>query len=143
VDLKKLGERTLWIDCDVIQADGGTRTASISGAFVALGLALKAAKADGKIGHLPIRDHVAATSVGIVERELLLDLNYPEDSSAEVDMNVVMTGKGELVEIQGTAETRAFPQQALFDRLKLATAGVEEIVAKQREALDGLELSSS
>jgi len=143
VDLKKLGERTVWVDCDVIQADGGTRTASISGAFVALGLALKAAKAEGKIPQIPLRDHVAATSVGIVASELLLDLNYPEDSSADVDMNVVMTGRGELVEVQGTAETRAFPQQQLFEMLKLATAGVEGIVAKQREALGDLELPSS
>lgn len=143
VDLKSLGERTVWLDCDVIQADGGTRTASITGAFVALGLALKAAKAAGQIEKIPVRDHVAATSVGVVDEALLLDLNYVEDSSAEVDMNVVMTGRGELVEVQGTAETRPFAQQALLDMLALATGGIRELVAKQNEALGELELLPS
>lgn len=138
VDLKKLGERTIWIDCDVVQADGGTRTASISGAFVALCLALKAAKSAGTIKSIPIRDHVAATSVGIVAAELLLDLNYQEDSSAEVDMNVVMTGSGALVEVQGTAESTPFPQQALLDMLKLATGGIEQLVSIQRGILGEL-----
>jgi ribonuclease PH len=138
VELKKLGERTIWIDCDVVQADGGTRTASISGAFVALALALKAAKTAGTLASVPIRDHVAATSVGIVAEELLLDLNYQEDSSADVDMNVVMTGSGELVEVQGTAESRPFPQQALLDMLKLATGGIEQLVSIQREILGDL-----
>ena len=95
MDLPKLGERTVWIDCDVIQADGGTRTASISGAFVALALALRAAKEEGKIGKDPIKEHVAATSIGVFGGECLLDLNYHEDSRADVDMNVVMTGAGE------------------------------------------------
>jgi ribonuclease PH len=138
VDLKKLGERTVWIDCDVLQADGGTRTASISGAFVALALALKAAKSAGVLAGVPIRDHVAATSVGIVADELLLDLNYQEDSSAGVDMNVVMTGSGELVEVQGTAESTPFPQRALMDMLTLATGGIEQLVSIQREILGNL-----
>lgn len=138
VDLKKLGERTVWIDCDVVQADGGTRTASISGAFVALSLALRAAKKAGTIEKIPIRDHVAATSVGIVSAEFLLDLNYYEDSNADVDMNVVMTGSGELVEVQGTAESHPFPQQALLDMLKLATGGIEQLVSIQREVLGEL-----
>ncbi|MGH9320171.1 MAG: ribonuclease PH [Vicinamibacteria bacterium] len=137
VDLPKLGERTVWIDCDVLQADGGTRTASISGAFVALSLALRAAKKGGSLSQIPIRDHVAATSVGIVEQELLLDLNYDEDSRAEVDMNVVMTGSGAFVEVQGTAESRPFPQSALLDMLKLAGTGIEQLISIQREVLDG------
>jgi ribonuclease PH len=143
IDLKKLGERTVWIDCDVLQADGGTRTASISGAFVALALVLKAAKRDGALKHLPIRDHVAAISVGVVERDILLDLNYREDSSAEVDMNVVMTGSGDLIEVQGTAEERPFSQEKLFDMLALATRGIAAIVEKQREILGELELARS
>ncbi len=138
VDLKKLGERTVWIDCDVLQADGGTRTASISGAFVALALALRAAKTAGIIGTIPIRDHVAATSVGIVRDELLLDLNYQEDSKAEVDMNVVMTGSGDLVEVQGTAESNPFSQQSLLEMLELATGGIEQLIAIQREILGPL-----
>jgi ribonuclease PH len=142
VDLKRLGERTVWIDCDVLQADGGTRTASISGAFVALALALRDAKAAGAIDAVPIRDHVAATSVGIVEDELLLDLNYHEDSRAEVDMNVVMTGGGELVEVQGTAESRPFSRETLLDMMKLASAGIEELVSIQRRALGDLAQSS-
>jgi ribonuclease PH len=135
VDLPKLGERTIWIDCDVLQADGGTRTASISGAFVALSLALQAAKTLGSLEAIPIRDHVAATSVGIVNEELLLDLNYQEDSKAEVDMNVVMTGSGDLVEIQGTAESRPFAEQALHDMTRLAKSGIEALIAIQREVL--------
>jgi ribonuclease PH len=138
VDLKKLGERTIWIDCDVLQADGGTRTASISGAFVALSLALRAAKTAGTLHTIPLRDHVAATSVGIVGDELLLDLNYQEDSKADVDMNVVMTGSGHLVEVQGTAESRPFTQDAFLDMLELATGGIEQLVSIQREILGEL-----
>jgi ribonuclease PH len=138
VDLPKLGEKTVWIDCDVLQADGGTRTASISGAFVALALALRAAKAAGSLAAVPIRDHVAATSVGIVAESLLLDLNYQEDSKAEVDMNVVMTGSGAFVEVQGTAESRPFAQQSLLDMMKLASGGIQELVAIQRDVLGQL-----
>jgi ribonuclease PH len=141
IDLPKLGEKTLWIDCDVLQADGGTRTASISGAFVALALALRAAKTSGSLPSIPIRDHVAATSVGVVSETLLLDLNYQEDSKAEVDMNVVMTGTGEFVEVQGTAESRPFAQQSLLDMMKLASAGIQELVAIQREVLGDLRKS--
>ncbi len=140
VDMKKLGERTVWIDCDVIQADGGTRTASISGAFVALALGLKAAKEQGSIGVIPIKDHVAATSVGIVDSEGMLDLNYYEDSRAEVDMNVVKTGAGRFVEVQGTAESDPFSDEALHELLKLASAGIASIVEAQREVIGRLDL---
>jgi ribonuclease PH len=136
IDLPKLGERTIWIDCDVVQADGGTRTASISGAFVALALALRAEKKPGSTTPLPIRDHVAATSVGIVKEATLLDLNYEEDSKAEVDMNVVMTGLGELVEVQGTAESRPFAKKTLLEMLELAGEGITQLIAIQREVLD-------
>jgi ribonuclease PH len=136
VDLPKLGERTVWIDCDVIQADGGTRTASISGAFVALALALRAARKPGSTVALPIRDHVAATSVGIVNETTLLDLNYEEDSKAEVDMNVVMTGSGELVEVQGTAESKPFAQATLLEMLEVAGDGIRKLIDIQREVLD-------
>jgi ribonuclease PH len=136
MDLPKLGERTVWIDCDVIQADGGTRTASISGAFVALALALRAAKKHGSTAPLPIRDHVAATSVGIVNETTLLDLNYEEDSKAEVDMNVVMTGSGELVEVQGTAESRPFAQATLHQMLEVAGGGIRKLIDIQREVLE-------
>ena len=135
IDLPKLGERTVWLDCDVIQADGGTRTASISGAFVALALALAEQRKIGKLDVDPIKDHVAATSIGVVENELLLDLNYHEDSRAEVDMNVVMTGAGEFVEIQGTAESEPFDHDALQKMLALAGDGIAAIVARQKEAI--------
>jgi ribonuclease PH len=136
IDLPKLGERTVWIDCDVIQADGGTRTASISGAYVALVLALRAARKPGSSAPLPLRDHVAATSVGMVNESALLDLNYEEDSKADVDMNVVMTGAGEFVEVQGTAESRPFAQTTLLTMLDLAGSGIEKLIAVQREVLD-------
>ncbi len=135
IDLPKFGERTVWIDCDVIQADGGTRTASISGAFVALALALRAAKDAGKISSVPIREHVAATSVGVFDGEAVLDLNYHEDSRADVDMNVVMTGSGEFIEIQGTAESSPFSQGTLEKMLALAARGIDDIVRYQREIL--------
>ncbi len=138
VDLKRLGERTIWIDCDVIQADGGTRTASISGAFVALALALSKAVEQGSLKVFPARDFVAATSVGVVEGELLLDLNYPEDSSAEVDMNVVKTGNGRFVELQGTAESEPFDQDQLSELLKVAQKGIDGIVQHQSEVLGPL-----
>lgn len=127
-----LGERTIWIDCDVIQADGGTRTASITGAFVALVLALGKLRDAGAIAKVPITDYVAATSVGIVEGTGLLDLAYDEDSRAEVDMNVVKTGDGRYIEVQGTAEGAPFSRQAMDDLLELASLGIDRLVAHQR-----------
>lgn len=131
--LKELGERTIWVDCDVIQADGGTRTASITGAFVALVLAMDRLRKQGALRNIPITDYVAATSVGIVKNTPLLDLAYEEDSAAEVDMNVVKTGGGKFIEIQGTAETEPFDRAALDALMALADKGIAELVAKQRE----------
>ena len=140
VDLEILGERAVWIDCDVIQADGGTRTASITGAFVALADALTAALEKGVLAQNPLRDYLAAVSVGKVKGSLLLDLNYTEDSSAEVDMNIVMTGRGLLVEVQGTAEKEPFTQNELSRLLRLAGKGVRDLVRKQQKALKGLRI---
>src|SRR5213596_1077305 len=131
-DLPALGERTIWIDCDVIQADGGTRTASITGAFVALALALEKVRERDLIRTIPLSDYVAATSVGIVDNEPLLDLAYEDDSRAEVDMNVVKTGGGRFIEIQGTAEAMPFGRDALNDLLDLADLGIRQLVDKQR-----------
>ncbi len=130
--MEALGERTVWIDCDVIQADGGTRTASITGAFVALVLALGKLRDAGTLPKVPITDYVAATSVGIVDGAALLDLAYDEDSRAEVDMNVVKTGDGRYIEVQGTAEGAPFSRQALDDLLELASTGLDRLVAHQR-----------
>ncbi|ADI02797.1 MAG TPA: ribonuclease PH [Syntrophothermus lipocalidus] len=135
VDMSALGERTVWIDCDVIQADGGTRTASITGAFVALYLAMQKLKESGIIERLPVTDYVAATSVGIVRGIPLLDLEYGEDSEAEVDMNVVMTESGKFVEIQGTAENNPFSQDELDELLRLAKKGISILIAKQKAVL--------
>lgn len=135
VELDKLGERTVWIDCDVIQGDGGTRTASITGSFIALIDALSVLKKQGILKEIPVKDYVAAISVGIVEGRLCLDLNYEEDSKAEVDMNIIMTGRGNLVEIQGTAEKRPFSKKDLDKLILLAKRGIEEIVAIQRKIL--------
>ena len=135
VDLGKLGERTLQIDCDVIQADGGTRTASITGAFVALCDAVQLLLTQGAIQSNPVLDYVAATSVGLVNGCPLLDLDYAEDSSCDTDMNVVMTGKGGLIEIQGTAEGQAFSRQQLDAMLDLAHQGIEELINLQRQVL--------
>ena len=136
VDLKRLGERTLWIDCDVIQGDGGTRCASITGSFIALVDALEHLRKKGIVtGRLPIKDFVAAASVGIVKGNLLLDLTYEEDSHADVDMNVVMTGKGRLVEIQGTAENAPFDQKTLSRLMHLAESGISELIRLQRRLL--------
>jgi ribonuclease PH len=132
IDQQKLGERTVWLDCDVIQADGGTRTASITGAFVALTLALERLVAAGMLRAVPLTDSVAATSVGLVLGEPRLDLCYEEDSHAEVDMNVVMTGSGKFVEIQATAEGRPFAGEQLDDLLALATGGIRELTEHQR-----------
>ena len=138
VDLARLGERTLWIDCDVIQADGGTRTASITGAFVALGLALGKLVEAGTLTAAPIRDFVAATSVGIVDGEIMLDLSYEEDSRAEVDMNFVMTGGKKFVEMQATAEQKPFDDVQLKRMTDLARKGVESLIAKQQAVLSSL-----
>lgn len=137
VDFKALGERTVWIDCDVIQADGGTRTASITGSFVALYLALAKLRERGVIAELPILDHVAAISVGLVDDVPLLDLEYVEDSRAEVDMNVVMTGRGSFVEIQGTAEGRPFTDEEHAILISLARQGIMDLVQLQKEAVKG------
>jgi len=134
-DQEALGERTVWLDCDVIQADGGTRTASITGAFVALGLACERLVAAGILKNSPLIDTVAATSVGIVDDRALLDLVYEEDSRAEVDMNVVMTGSGHFVEIQATAEGRPFSGSEMQDLLALAAAGIRRISEEQRAIL--------
>ncbi len=135
VDLDALGERTIWLDCDVIQADGGTRTASISGAFVALKDAVGYAINNNSINRQPIKDYVAAVSVGIVNGEPRLDLAYAEDATAEVDMNIVMTSAGKFIEIQGTAETEPFDINGLQGMLSLAEAGIKEIITVQRSML--------
>ena len=135
VELDKLGERTVWIDCDVIQGDGGTRTASITGSFIALIDSLLTLKKRGILKDIPVKDYVAAISVGIVEGRLCLDLNYEEDSKAEVDMNIIMTGEGNLVEIQGTAEKRPFSKKDLDHMMLVAKSGIEEIVSIQRKIL--------
>ena len=136
--LNELGERTVWIDCDVIQADGGTRTAAITGGFVALALALQRMRAAGQIKTMPVADYVAATSVGIVSGTPLLDLAYDEDSKADVDMNVVKTGDGRFIEVQGTAEGPPFERQALDKLIALADAGIAELVALQRTIIGDL-----
>jgi ribonuclease PH len=131
-NLPALGERTVWIDCDVIQADGGTRTASITGAFVALALALEKMRERDMIRTIPLSDYVAATSVGIVDGEPLLDLAYDDDSRADVDMNIVKTGDGRFIEVQGTAEAIPFGRDALITLLDLADHGIRQLVEKQR-----------
>jgi len=133
LDLTALGERMIWIDCDVIQGDGGTRTASISGSFIALSDAIHKLLQKGTISKNPIRDHVAAVSVGIVKGIPCLDLCYEEDSSADVDMNVVMTGSGKLIEVQGTAEKEPFSEQELTKLLALAKKGVGDIIKFQKK----------
>jgi len=135
MNMDKLGSRQILIDCDVIQADGGTRTASISGAFVALALAINKLLASGKIVENPIREAVAAISVGIVNGQILLDLDYPEDSGCEADINVVMTASEQLIEIQGTAEGAPFSVQQLNDLIKLAQQGVAKILIEQQKAI--------
>lgn len=134
-DLNGFGERTIWIDCDVIQADGGTRTASITGAYVALVDAFRKMVKEGLIEKLPIKDSVAAVSVGKVDGKILLDLNYEEDSKAEVDMNVVMTGDGKLVEVQGTGEMAVFTKEEMDELLKVAEKGIRRLIKIQKECL--------
>ncbi len=131
--LEQLGERTIWIDCDVIQADGGTRTASITGGFVALALALRKLTEAGAYATVPLLDHVAATSVGIVAGTPMLDLAYTEDSVADVDMNIVKTGDGRYIEVQGTAEAAPFGKPLLNDLLELADEGIAQLVALQAD----------
>jgi ribonuclease PH len=131
-NLPAIGERTVWVDCDVIQADGGTRTASITGAFVALALALEKMRERGIIGSIPLIDYVAAISVGVVGGEPLLDLAYDDDSRADVDMNVVKTGSGQFIEVQGTAEGLPFSRDSLNTLLDLADQGIKQLVEKQK-----------
>ena len=131
-NLNALGERTIWVDCDVIQADGGTRTESITGAFVALALALEKLRERDVVRTIPIADYVSATSVGIVDGEPLLDLAYDDDSRADVDMNIVKTGDGRFIEVQGTAEAIPFGRDALMSLLDLADLGIRQLVEKQR-----------
>ncbi|OGX39324.1 MAG: ribonuclease PH [Omnitrophica WOR_2 bacterium RIFCSPHIGHO2_02_FULL_50_17] len=133
VETAGLGERTVKVDCDVIQADGGTRTASITGGFIALVLALEKMKKQGLMKGMPLTDYVAAVSVGIHQGALLLDLNYEEDSAAEMDMNVVMVGKGQLVEVQGTAERNPFTKKEMDKLLDLAAKGIQELIRMQKK----------
>lgn len=135
VDMEKLGERTIWIDCDVIQADGGTRTASITGAYVAMVQAMQWMKEQGMIEEIPVTACVSAISVGIVDGEKLLDLRYAEDSNAKVDMNVIMTDKGEFIEVQGTGEESPFSKADLMDLLDLAEKGCRELHEMQKAML--------
>lgn len=137
-NLGALGERTIWIDCDVIQADGGTRTASITGSFVALADALVGLKKKGVIDKLPILDYVAATSVGIIKGEPVIDLTFEEDASADVDMNIVMTGKGKFIEIQGTAEGEPFEEPQMQKLIALAKKGIVQLIEIQKKALGNL-----
>ncbi|WP_059103877.1 ribonuclease PH [Shouchella shacheensis] len=137
IDLDKLGERTIWIDCDVIQADGGTRTASITGAYIALVLAIKKAYDENLIRTWPVRDFLAAVSVGIVPNlGVVCDLCYKEDDMAEVDMNVVVTGAGDYVELQGSGEEAVFSRAQLSEMLEFAEAGIAELIAKQRPLVE-------
>ena len=136
-DLSAFGEKTIWIDCDVIQADGGTRTASITGAYVALVDAFQKMVRNGNIEKVPVKDSVAAISVGKVEGEVLLDLNYEEDSKAEVDMNVVMTGSGKFVEIQGTAEGGVFTKIEMDELMIIAQNGIKVLTRIQKKSLEG------
>jgi ribonuclease PH len=136
--LNELGERTIWIDCDVIQADGGTRTASITGGFVALVLAVRKLREQGALRSVPVSDYVAATSVGVVSGTPMLDLAYDEDSRADVDMNIVKTGDGRFIELQGTAEGPPFERTALDALMELGDRGIRELVALQREILGNI-----
>jgi len=136
VDLDPLGERTITLDCDVLQADGGTRSASVTGAYVALVEALQRMRREGLVSKLPVFDSLAAVSVGVVNGELMLDLSYREDSTAAVDMNVVMTGAGKFVEVQGTAEGMPFTRERMNELLDLATVGIRQLLAAQKRALD-------
>jgi ribonuclease PH len=135
IDMDRIGERTIWLDCDVIEADGGTRTASITGSFIALSQAIDILIRTGKLATSPMRGFVAAVSVGIVRGIPMLDLNYSEDSTADVDFNIVMTDRGEFVEIQGTAERNPFGEAPLNELLKLGRQGITELIERQRQVL--------
>lgn len=138
VDLGKLGERTIWIDCDVIQADGGTRTASVTGSFIALAEAFLKLRERDALTQMPLIDYLAAVSVGKVDGKLMIDLCYEEDSRAQVDMNVVMTGQGKIVEVQGTAEDYPFTREEMDGMINLAHSAIDRLIAIQKEALGGL-----
>ena len=138
VDMPKLGERTIWMDCDVIQADGGTRCASITGSFIALVLALGKLREEGMLKEMPVSDYVAAVSVGMIKGDPALDLDYDEDSSADVDMNIVMTGSGKFIEVQGTAEREPFSRGDMEKLLALAKDGIDDLISMQKKALKGL-----
>jgi ribonuclease PH len=138
VDLQNLGERTIWLDCDVIQADGGTRTASITGAYVALMLALRKLQESGLLETIPVKTDVAAVSVGIVDDTPILDLCYVEDSSAKVDMNLIMTGEGHFIEVQGTGEESPFTREELNTLLAYGEKGVKELIAIQKSVLESV-----
>jgi ribonuclease PH len=135
IDLAKIGPRTIWIDCDVLQADGGTRTAAISGSFVALSIAIRRLIADGKLSESPMLHAVAAVSVGVVDKQPLLDLCYTEDAAAEVDMNLVMNSAGEFIELQGSGEESTFSEKQLADLLTLGKAGIRQLLTAQQSAL--------
>lgn len=137
IDLEKLGARTLWIDCDVLQADGGTRTASITGAFVAVSLAIRRLQQEGKLEANPIRTAVAAVSVGVLQEQALLDLNYPEDRDASVDLNLVMNDAGQFIELQASGEEATFSQQHLDQMLDLGRHGIGQLLEAQRQVLQG------
>jgi ribonuclease PH len=137
-DLTAFGERTIYLDCDVIQADGGTRTASITGAFVALVDLFKRLRQEGVVKEIPVSDYLSAISVGIVDNQILLDLEYEEDSRAEVDMNFVMTGSGLFIEVQGTAERVPFNKEQLDLMTELAVSGIQKIIDRQREVVGDL-----
>lgn len=139
-DMTKLGERTVWLDCDVIQADGGTRCASITGSFIALALAFEKMKKDGLLKEVPLSDYVAAISVGIIGGETALDLDYAEDSGADVDMNIVMTGNGRFIEVQGTAEKEPFKKDDLNKLTSLAQEGIRQIISAQKKILKGIKI---
>src|ERR1043165_1176725 len=135
IDLQKIGPRTIWIDCDVLQADGGTRTAAITGAFVALSLAIQKLAADGKLTVNPLLHPVAAVSIGIVEKQALLDLCYTEDAAAEVDLNLVMNAEGQIIELQGSGEESTFSETQLAEMMALGKAGIRELLKLQQQAL--------
>ena len=136
IDLEQLGERSITVDCDVLQADGGTRTASITGGFIALSDAISQILPHSEIGNGPLRDSIAAISVGLIDSEIKLDLDYALDSAADVDMNVIMTGKGRFVELQGTGEEATFDDEQLQEMLRLAKLGIQELTRLQKAAID-------
>jgi ribonuclease PH len=137
-DLSAFGEKTIYLDCDVIQADGGTRTASITGAFIALVELFKRLRQEGVVKEIPVSDYLSAISVGIVDNQILLDLEYEEDSRAEVDMNFVMTGSGLFIEVQGTAERVPFKKEQLDLMTEMAVSGIQKIIDRQREIVGDL-----